>query len=98
MKDEEALISHRVTHLGGGSGITSSTIIYSNKQCRRKAEKNKKHLMKLEYLFESRSINLKEYLKLASSLVGKMIGEHTNTDNVDQTAEDENLVMNEDLD
>jgi hypothetical protein len=28
LKDEEALVSHRITHLGGGNGITSSTLIY----------------------------------------------------------------------
>jgi hypothetical protein len=31
-------------------------------------------------------------------LGGKVVGEHTNTDNFDQAAEGENLVIDEDLD
>jgi hypothetical protein len=76
LKDEEAQVSHRITHLGGGSGITSSTLIYSLMQSKRKAKKNAKHLLHLEELFDSGIIGVKEYLKSASSMVGKMSSEN----------------------
>ncbi len=72
LKDEEALVSHRITHLCGGSGIASSTLIYSLMRSKRKAKPNKKHLLHLEDLFDSGIIGVKEYLKSASSMVGKM--------------------------
>ena len=48
LKNEEAIASHRITHLGGGSGITSSSLVYSAMQSRRNAEKQNKHLSNLE--------------------------------------------------
>ena len=88
LKDEEALVSHRLTHLGGGNGITSSTLTYSIMQSRRRANKNKKHLLNLKDLLTSKSIGLKEYLKLASSMVGKVVGQSINVQNVDRTIRD----------
>jgi hypothetical protein len=96
LKDEEALVSHRITHLGGGSGITASTMVYSTMQSKRMAVKNQKHLLHLEDLFNSKSIGLKEYLKSASSMVGKAIGVNTNTNNPDQVPTDVHIVENED--
>ncbi len=72
LKEEEALISHRITHLGGGGGITSSSLIYSLIQSKRKAKQSKKHLLHLEEVFDSGIIGIKEYLKSASVMVGKM--------------------------
>ncbi len=82
LKDEEALVSHRITHLGGGSGITSSTLVYSTMQSRRKADKKKKHLLNLADFFVSKSIGLKEYLKSASLMIGKVVRQNAN--NLDQ--------------
>lgn len=42
LKDEERLVSHRITHLGGGSGISSSTLAFSLLQSK-KNQKNKKN-------------------------------------------------------
>ncbi|CAF0810125.1 unnamed protein product [Didymodactylos carnosus] len=98
LKDEEALVSHRITHLGGGSGITSSTLVYSSIQSRRKADKKQKHLLHLEDLFASKSIGLKEYLKSASFMVGKVVGQNTNTNNVDQASADVHSVEDENED
>ena len=41
-------------------------------QSKRKSKANKKYLLHLEDLFDSGIITVKEYLKSASSLVGKM--------------------------
>lgn len=60
LKDEEALISHRITHLGRCNGITSSTLICSLMQSKAKAKQNKKHLLNLEELFDSGIIGIKE--------------------------------------
>jgi hypothetical protein len=51
LKDEEALVSHRITHLAGGSGFSASTLVYSLMQSKRRAESNRKHLLNLEDLF-----------------------------------------------
>jgi hypothetical protein len=72
LKDEEALISHRITHLGGGGRITSSTLIYSLIQSKRKAKQSKKHLLHLEEPFDSGIIDIKKYLKSAYVMVRKM--------------------------
>ena len=96
LKDEEALVSHRLTHLGGGDGITASTLIYSIMQSRRRADKSKKHLLNLEDLFTSKSIGLKEYLKSASRMVGKIVGQSINVKNVDRTTTDGYLLEDED--
>ena len=93
LKDEEALVSHRITHLGGGSGLTASTMVYSGMQSKRVAITKQKHLLHLENLFNSKSIGLKEYLKSASSMGGKAVGE--NTTNLNQAYEHEQLVENE---
>jgi hypothetical protein len=45
-------------------------------QSKRKAKKNAKHLLHLEELFDSDIIDVKEYLKSASSMVGKMSSEN----------------------
>jgi hypothetical protein len=66
------LVSHRITHLGGGSGITSSTLVFSLLQSKKKAKGRKKQLLHLEDLFDSGIIGVIEYLKTASSMVGKM--------------------------
>lgn len=87
-------MSHRITHLGGGSGVTASTMVYSSLQSKRSAVTNQKHLLHLENLFNSKSIGLKEYLKSASSMVGKAVGENTN--NLNQAHAYEQLVENED--
>ncbi|CAF5011388.1 unnamed protein product, partial [Rotaria sp. Silwood1] len=89
--DEEALVSHRITHLGGGSGIRSSTLVYSIMQSRRRADKNKKHLLNLEDLFISKSIGLKEYLKSASLMIGKIVGQSTNEKTNDQATANESF-------
>jgi CRISPR/Cas system CSM-associated protein Csm5 (group 7 of RAMP superfamily) len=91
LKDEEALVSHRITHLGGGMGTTSSTLVYSLMQSRRRADKSRKHLLNLEDLFNSNSINLKEYLKSASVMVGKVVGHNKETSNDDQADTNELL-------
>jgi hypothetical protein len=82
LKDEETLVSHRITHLGGGSGITSSTLIYSTMQSKRKAKKNQRHLSNLEELFDSGLIGIKEYLTSAFFLVGQMSGQNYGNDEV----------------
>ncbi|CAF4471508.1 unnamed protein product, partial [Rotaria sp. Silwood2] len=78
LKDEEALVSHLITHLVGGSGITSSTLVYSIMQ------------------FISKSIGLKEYLKSASLMVGKIVGQSTNEKTYDQATANEYLLEDED--
>jgi hypothetical protein len=45
-------------------------------QSKRKAKKNKKHLLHLEELFDSGIIGVKEYLKSASSMIDKMPSEN----------------------
>jgi CRISPR/Cas system CSM-associated protein Csm5 (group 7 of RAMP superfamily) len=97
-KDEEALVSHRITHLGGGSGITASTMVYSTMQSKRTAVKNQKHLLHLEDLFISKSIGLKEYLKSTSAMVGKLVGQNTNTNNSDPVHTDVHLAEDENED
>ena len=72
LEDEETLVSQRMTHLSGGSGITMSTLTYSVMQSKRKAKENKKYLMHLEHLFDEGIIGVQKYLKSASSLVGRM--------------------------
>ena len=47
-------------------------MIYSLIQSKAKAKQNKKHLLHLEELFDSGIIVIKEYLKSASRMVGKM--------------------------
>ncbi|CAF3418260.1 unnamed protein product [Rotaria socialis] len=98
LKDEEALVSHRITHLGGGGGTTSSTLVYSSVQSRRKVNKHRKHLLNLEDLFVSKSIGLKEYLKSASLIVGKAVAQNTNINTIDQATVDVCLVEDEDRD
>jgi hypothetical protein len=49
------------------------------------------HFLYLEDLFASKSIGLKEYLKSASLIVGKVVGQNTTINNVDQTSSDEHL-------
>ena len=61
-----------ITHLGGGSGVTSSTLIYSRMQSKTKAKQNKKYLLHLEELFDSGIIDMKECLKSTSHMIGKM--------------------------
>jgi hypothetical protein len=65
-------------------------------QSRRRADKNTNHLLNLETLFTSKSIGLKEYLKSASLMVGKIAGQSTNVNGVDRTAADEYLIQDED--
>jgi hypothetical protein len=65
-------------------------------QSRRRADKNTNHLLNLEALFTSKSIGLKEYLKSASLMVGKIAGQSTNVNGVDRTAADEYLIQDED--
>ncbi len=96
LKEEETTVSHRITHLGGGSGITSSSLIYSNMQSKRRADNNKNHLLNLEYLFNSKSIGLTEYLKSASLMVGKIVGQNTNLKDADRTASNGYLIEDKD--
>lgn len=96
LKDEEAIVSHRITHLVGGSGITSSTLIYSLMQSKRRADKNKNHLLNLEHLFASKSIGLPQYLKSASFLVGRVVGHNSNSNDNNQANADVHLVEDED--
>ncbi|CAF1334403.1 unnamed protein product [Rotaria magnacalcarata] len=96
LKNEEAIASHRITHLGGGSGITSSSLVYSAMQSRRNAEKQNKHLSNLENLFFSKAIGLKEYLKSASLLIGKIVGEKPNGFSADQSSDHAGGVETED--
>ena len=42
------------------------------------------YLLRWEDLFASKSIDSKEYLKSASLMIGRVVGQNTNTDNVDQ--------------
>jgi len=53
-------------------------------------------LLNLEDLFTSKSIGLKEYLKSASLLVGKVVGPGTNAKTVDQATANGYLVEDED--
>ncbi|CAF1373196.1 unnamed protein product [Adineta steineri] len=65
LKDEEALVSHRITQLKEGQ------------------TKIKKHLLNLEHLFTSESIDLKEYLKSTSFMVGKIERQNITAINAD---------------
>lgn len=87
LKNEEATASHRITHLGSGGGVTSGSLVYSGMQSRRKAETQNKHLSNLENLFFSIAISLKEYLKSASLLIGKMVGEKPDGFHVNQSSD-----------
>jgi hypothetical protein len=67
-------------------------------QSRRRADKNDKHLLNLEDLFSSKSIGLQEYLKSASAMVGKIVGNNLNTNSIDQANADICFVEQEDED
>ncbi len=41
-------MSHRITDLGGGGGITSSTLVYALIQSKNKAKENEKQLIRLQ--------------------------------------------------
>ena len=58
----------------------------------KKSKKNKKHLLYLEELFDSGIIGVKEYLKSASFMVGKMPGE---TYGGDEVSDDINLITDQ---
>ena len=79
-------------------GTTSSTLVYSLMQSRRRADKSRKHLLNLEDLFSSNSITLKEYLKSASAMGGKVVGHNKETSNDDQADTNELLPEAEDVD
>ena len=50
LKYEESLVSHRITHLGGGAGGTSSTLVYVLMQAKKKSKENHKQLKRLHDL------------------------------------------------
>ena len=85
-----------MTHLGGGSGNTSSTLIYSLMQSKRRANTDKNHLLNLEHLFVSKSIGLPQYLKSAASLVGRVVGNNSNSNGNNQANAGVDLVEDED--
>jgi hypothetical protein len=97
LKYEEALVSHRITHLGGGDGTTSSTLIYTHMQSKSKAKENEKHLIRLQELYYSNFIGLKQYLTSVSLMVGRIPGQTTNADSVDQADANTHSFNNEDI-
>jgi CRISPR/Cas system CSM-associated protein Csm5 (group 7 of RAMP superfamily) len=97
LKDEEALVSHRITHLGGGGGITSGTLVYVHMQSKSKATETEKQLIRLQDLYYSNFIGLKQYLTSASLMVGKVAGQYTNTNSVDRADANAHSVNNEDI-
>ncbi len=68
LKDEEALVSHRITHLGGGGGITSGTLVYVHMQSKSKATETEKQLIRLQDLYYSNFIGLKENTSYSAML------------------------------
>ena len=77
-------VLHRITHLGGGGGFTSSTLVYILMQARSKAKENEKQLKHLQELYYSNFIGLKQYLVSVSFMVGKVTGKYKNPNSVDQ--------------
>jgi len=97
LKYEEALVSHRITNLGGGGGTTSGTLIYTHMQSKSKAKEKEKQLTRLQDLYYSNFIGLKQYLTSVSLMVGKMPGQNTNADIVDEADAKTHSVNNEDI-
>jgi hypothetical protein len=95
LKHKEALVSHRIAHLGGDGGITSSTLVYVLMQAKSKAKENEKQLLHLQDLYFSNFIGLKRYLTSVPSRVGKVVGLYTNTNSVDRTGANAHSVNNE---
>jgi hypothetical protein len=97
LKYEEALVSHRLTHLGGGDGITSSTLVYTHIQSKSKAKEHEKQLIRLQDLYYSNFIGLKQYLTSVSLMVGRTPGQNTNEHGVDQADANTDLFDNDDI-
>ncbi len=97
LKHEEALVSHRITHLGGGGGITSNTLVYVLMQSKSKAKETEKQLVRLQDLYYSNFIGLKQYLTSVSLMVGKVAGQYTNANSVDQVDANAHSVNSEDI-
>ncbi|CAF3409185.1 unnamed protein product [Rotaria sp. Silwood2] len=97
LKHEEALVSHRIIHLDGGGGITSSTLLYVLMQAKSKAKENEneKQLIRLQDLYYSNCIGLKQYFTSVTLMVGKVAEKCTNANSADQAGANAHSVNNE---
>ena len=98
LKYEESLVSHRIKHLGGGAGGTSSTLVYVLMQAKKKSKEKQKQLKCLHDLYYLNSIGLKQYLVSASLMVGKVVGQYKNANSTSQVASTANAISNNDID
>lgn len=98
LKNEESIVSHRITHLGGGAGAASSTLVYVHMQGKQKTKETQKQLKRLHDLYYSNSIGLKQYLVSASLMVGKVVGQDKNANNTSEAISTANSISNDDID